>query len=78
MAKRTEIGAVEALKSFKTKNIEVQEARFVKKIVDGKQREVAEPKAVPLAERHVIGAAQYDDGRVVIVTIDGRRHEARA
>lgn len=76
---KTKISATEALKAFKGKSIEVQEARFVKKTDDaGKVREVADVKMAPLAEKHVLDAAQYDDGRVTIVTIDGRRHEARA
>ncbi len=76
---KTKIGAAEALKTFKGKSISVQEARFVKnKGDDGKVRDVAETKMEALAERHVLDAARYDDGRTVIVTIDGRRHEAAA
>lgn len=79
---RTEISAAEALKAFKTKPF-VQTAKPGKvKYKDdaGQERERDGPltKDVELAEAHIIGAAKYSDGRVVVVTIDGKRHEARA
>ncbi len=79
MAKKTEISAAEALKTFKGKAIEVQEARAVTlKGEDGKERPGFKTEMKPISEKHVLAAASYDDGRVTIVTIDGRRHEARA
>lgn len=76
---KTKISAAEALKAFKGKSVEVQEARPAKtKGDDGKERQGFETKMATLAEKHVLDAAQHDDGRVTIVTIDGRRHEARA
>lgn len=78
---RTEISAAEALKAFKTRPI-VQTAKPGK--VPYKDESGAErtrdgfiTKEVEATEKHVLGAAKYDD-RVVIVTLDGKRHEARA
>jgi hypothetical protein len=79
MAKRTEISAAEAMKAFKGRSIKVQIAKpITAKAEDGKERVVLKAEEADLAERHIIGAAQYDDGRVTIVTLDGRRHEVRA
>jgi hypothetical protein len=79
MAKRTEISAAEAFKAFKGRGVKVRTAKAVTvKGEDGKERPGYETEEAALAESHIIGAAQYDDGRVTIVTLDGRRHEARA
>jgi len=76
---KTEIKASEALQAFKGGKIEVQTAKPVKvKGEDGKERDAYEVKLAPLAAEHILAASKYDDGRVVIVTIDGRKHEARA
>lgn len=78
MAKKT-IAAAEAVKSFKGASIEVQVATPAKKKgEDGKVRRVFDVAMKPLAAEHVLNACAYDDGRVAITTIDGKRHEARA
>lgn len=79
---RTEISAAEALKAFKTPPT-VQTAKWGKiryKDDAGNEKERDGPitKDVSAQAEHVIGAAKYSDGRVVIVTLDGKRHEARA
>jgi len=78
MGKFTEISAAEALKAFKGK-IEVQTAKAVNvKGENGKERDAYDVKMAPLATEHVLSAKRYDDGRVTITTIDGRKHEAGA
>lgn len=78
MGKKT-IAAAEALKVFGKMDIQVQEAMPAKlKGEDGKERPGFKTQMKPLAEKHVLSAAKYDDGHVSIVTIDGRRHEAAA
>ena len=73
----TKITAAEAVKFFKGADISVQTARPVKvKGDDGVMRPAFETKRAPLAEAHIHAAADYGD-RVVIVTIDGQRHEAQ-
>lgn len=73
------IAAAEALKAFGKQNIEVQEATPVKvKGDDGRERPGFKTQMKPLAEKHVLSAKRWDDGRVTITTIDGRRHEAAA
>lgn len=75
-ATRTEISAGAALQYFKGGKITVQEAKPVKiKGDDNKIRDGMDVKAVDLNEGHITGAADYGN-RVVITTIDGRRHEA--
>lgn len=80
---RTEISPAEALKAFKTKP-EVQTAKAGKiPVLDGEGKEIGKrdgfiTKAATMSESHILAAANYDDGRVVVVTIDGKRHEARA
>lgn len=76
MAKK--ISAAEAMKAFKGKSITVQTARQVEKDVDGEKKKVTETKDVPLSDKLITGAAQHDDGRVVITTIDGKKHEVEA
>lgn len=73
-----QISAAEALKAFKGKRITVQVAKKVEKEVDGQKRKVFETSDVPLAEVHVTGAREYADGRVVVTTLDGQKHEAQA
>lgn len=73
----TPINAADALKLFARAGIKVQEAKPVKKEVDGRVRTVMETKDVPLAEEHILGARRYANGLVTITTIDGQRHEAR-
>lgn len=72
------ISAAEALKAFKTKPT-VQVARQVKakndKGQDVTRYEVEEAK---LAEAHITGAVKRDDGKVVVSTVDGQKHEADA
>jgi hypothetical protein len=71
--------AADALKLFGKTDIQVQEAKPVKlKGDDGKERPGFKTEMKPLAEKHILSAKEHDDGRVTIVTIDGRRHEARA
>lgn len=73
------IAAAEALKALGKNDIEVQEATPVKvKGEDGKERPGFKTAMKPLAEKHVISAKKWDDGKVTITTIDGRRHEAAA
>ena len=73
------IEAADAVKLFDKQSIEVQEAKPVQKVGDdGKVRPAFDTKMKPLAAKHVLSARQYDDGKITIVTIDGRRHEARA
>lgn len=76
-ATRMEITAGDAMKFFKGAKIAVQDAKVVKvKGEDGKTREGFDVKNAELAERHIIGAADYGD-RVAIVTLDGKRYEAK-
>lgn len=65
---RKEIAAAEAIKAFGKQSITVQAARQV--TVKGAD------DVEPLAVKHIIAAADYGD-RVTIVTLDGRRYEAR-
>lgn len=72
----TKITAAEALKFFKGGEVTVRITRAVKvKGEDGVERMVNEPKKVPLSEAGILSAADHGD-KVVIVTIDGKRHEA--
>lgn len=76
---KTSLEPAEALKLFARQGIKVQEATRVK-VKDketGKERSAFETKDAQLTEAHIIGAAQYDDGRATIVTIDGKRHEVQ-
>ena len=74
---RKEISATEAIKAFAKSGIKVQEAKAVTlKGEDGKERPGFKTDDVPLREAHILSAADYGD-RITIVTIDGRRHEAR-
>ncbi len=74
---RIELLAAEAVKAFKTRPSVQVARRVMKKDKDtNKDRPSFETKAEPLAAEHVIGAAKYDDGRVVVVTVDGKRHTA--
>lgn len=77
MAKAKQITADEALKLFANSKITVQTAKAV--TVKGKDGAPDKPgfktDDVELAAEHVTGAAHYGD-RVVITTIDGRKHEA--
>ena len=69
-----EIAGADALKFFK--GVKVQTATPVNvKGEDGKVRPGFETADAPLAEEHITGARDYGK-RVVITTIDGRRHEA--
>jgi len=73
------IKAADAIKLFGKQDIQVQEAKPAKlKGEDGKERPGFKADMKPLAEKHILSAKEYDDGKVTIVTIDGRRHEARA
>lgn len=75
---RIEISAAEAVKAFRTKpDVQVTVRVKIKDKDTGKEKPSFEPKMVPLSAEHVTGAAKYDDGRVVVTTIDGQRHEAR-
>ena len=79
---RKEIPAADALKAFKTAPT-VQTAKpgkipYKDESGAAKERDGFITKNETATVEHVIGAAKYDDGRVVIVTIDGKRHEARA
>ncbi len=80
---RIEISAADALKAFKTRPT-VQLAKVGKVAVKDANGNKAGEKSgfivssTTATEAHVIGAAKYDDGRVVIVTLDGQKHEARA
>jgi hypothetical protein len=80
--KRTEISAADALKAFKTKpSVQVAKAVKIPVVQDGRkvgERPGFETKTVSCAEEHVTGAAKYGDGRVVITTIDGAKHETNA
>lgn len=74
----TEITASRALAAFKGQTIKVQTARPGKKTgEDRKDRQVLVTEEQSLAAGHVISAKQWQDGRVTITTIDGRRHEAK-
>lgn len=73
-----EIAPAAAVKAFARQQIKVQEVTATKtKSEDGKVRPGFATEMKPLAESHVLAARQYADGKIVIVTIDGRRHEAR-
>ena len=76
---RVEIAAAAALLAFPTRPT-VQTARPAKiKYKDGetqKERDGFVTDNVSCTEEHVLGAAQYGD-HVVMVTIDGRRHEGK-
>ncbi len=74
------IGATEAVEVFKKRKITVQTATPIKepaKALSGKpgQRDTFDVKYVPLRAEHIMAAKKYLDGRVSIVTIDGRRYE---
>lgn len=72
----TTMTPAEAAKLFK--NVKVQVATPTKiRGEDGKERPGYKTEAVPLVEKHITGARDYD-GRVVITTIDGQKHGARA
>jgi ribosomal protein S4E len=75
----TKISAAEAVKAFKTRPM-VQTARVGKVQVDagdGKktERDGYVTKDEQLSEKHILSAVKFDD-RLVVVTIDGRKHEA--
>jgi hypothetical protein len=73
------IKAADAIKMFGKQDIQVQEAKPTgTKGEDGKERPGFATAMKPLAEKHILSAKEYDDGKVTITTIDGRRHEARA
>lgn len=77
---RTEISAADALKAFKTLPT-VQTARAGKipykdDAGNEKERNGFVVKHLSMAAEHILGAAKYGDGRVVVVTIDGKRHSA--
>ena len=77
---RTEISAAEALKAFKTLPT-VQTAKPGKISYKGESGQQKERngwivKDESMREAHILGAAKYSDGRVVAVTIDGKRHTA--
>ncbi len=80
---RTEISAADALKAFKTKpSVQLAKAGKVP-VLDEHGKKVGEKNgfitsSASATEAHVVGAAKYDDGRVVMVTLDGQKHEARA
>ncbi len=74
-----EIPAAEAVKAFKRKPL-VQTATptrlpYKSDVGKGKVRDAFIVKDEELTAAHVLAAKRYDD-RVVIVTIDGKRHEA--
>lgn len=78
-----DMNAADAVKLFAKQNIKVQEATAVNVAIKdadgndtGKVRPAYETKMAALDEDHVISAKKYDDGRVTITTIDGRRFEA--
>lgn len=77
MAKAKQITAEEALKFFASKKITVQTATPV--TIKGKDGAPDKPgfktDDAELAATHITGAAHYGD-KVVITTIDGRKHEA--
>jgi hypothetical protein len=79
---RTEISAAEALKAFKTlptvQTAKPGKIRFKDDAGNERERDGFIVKDVSATADHVTGAAKYSDGRVVITTIDGKRHEARA
>jgi hypothetical protein len=77
----TPISAAEAVKAFKTRPL-VQTAKPGKlKYKDDagneKERDGFIVKDVSLSEEHVLAAVKRGD-TVVVVTLDGKRHEARA
>ena len=84
MPKYTEIPAAEAVKRFAKEDITVQTATPCKiKVKDadgkdtGKERDGFKTKDEALAAEHILSAVK-GGGKVVIVTIDGRKHEAAA
>jgi hypothetical protein len=84
MAKYTEIPAADVVKRFAKQDITVQTAtpaKFKVKDADGKdtgkERDGFKVKDEALAAEHVLSAVK-GEGKVVIVTIDGRKYEAAA
>ena len=76
---KSSISAADAIKAFRTKpDVQTATRVKVKDKATGKEKSVFETKMAQLSVEHILGAAKYDDGRVVVVTIDGNRHEARA
>lgn len=74
----SEIDVARALAAFSGQTISVQTARTVKKTgEDGRERQVFVTEDKPLAAEHVLSAKQWNDGKVTVTTIDGRRHEAK-
>lgn len=76
---RTQVSAAHALKAFRNAPLVMTarpgKVRYVKDGVE-KERDGYVTKEVSATEEHVISAAQYDD-RMVVVTIDGKRHEQK-
>jgi hypothetical protein len=74
-----EIAAADALKLFRGQNVTVQEARPVKvRGDDGKERDAFETKIERLAESHILSAIHHENGRVSIVTMDGKHYDTTA
>lgn len=73
-----QVEAADVLDLFRRQNIQVQTATPKKaKGEDGKVRETFDVKMAPLSADGVLMAKQFDDGLVVITTIDGRRYQAK-
>lgn len=77
MYPNTQISAVEAVEKFERQNIKVMEATPRKGKPGDKHSAGYDVVFKPLAAEHVMSAKRYADGKIVIVTIDGRRLEAR-
>lgn len=74
------ITPAEAVKAFAKRNITIQTATPIKapgNTLSGasRERDQYEVKYVPLKAEHILAAKRYFDGRVSIVTIDGRRFQ---
>lgn len=79
---RTEISKAEAVKAFKKLPL-VQSAkpgkiRYKDDAGADKERDGYIVKDEELSEKLILSAAKREDGTVVVVTVDGKKHEARA
>jgi hypothetical protein len=75
MSKAT-IAAATAMKFFRGTGIKVRTATPAKREEGAKKSRAFDVKMEPLQEQHILDAAQYPDGKVTIVTVDGQRHTA--
>ena len=72
-----EITAAEAVKKFERQGIKIQVPTPREKKPGDLHAPGFNIAWEPLAAEHILAVRRYHDGKIVIVTIDGRRLEAR-